>query len=131
MTCVNLQFQDAGTVCLLGDSTLALDEEMLQVLEAVDPVRPAADNVRPTAASMGARRGSPSSSVFDGDCERPGWRVNCKDLAKRILFGEDSGEADQARNGPPSIQPPPPSTSTNAPSCQDRQIRLQVGGSNK
>ncbi|XP_056266313.1 DNA polymerase theta isoform X3 [Pseudoliparis swirei] len=123
---------DAGTVCLLGDSTLALDEEMLQVLEAVDPVRPAADNVRPTAASMGARRGSSSSSVFDGDCEQPGWRVNCKDLAKRILFGEDSGEADQARTGPPSIQPPPPpSTSTNAPSCQDTQIRLQVGGSNK
>lgn len=42
----------------LGESTLALDEEMLQVLDAVDPVKPAF----PTAVNRDAQE-SPASSA--------------------------------------------------------------------
>lgn len=49
---------------LLGESTLALDEEMLQVLDAVDPVKPADNNARPATVNRDAREESASSSAF-------------------------------------------------------------------
>nr|XP_046269231.1 DNA polymerase theta [Scatophagus argus] len=53
-----------GAVFPLGESTLALDEEILQVLDAVDPVRPVANNSCPTAINRGALREPASSAVF-------------------------------------------------------------------
>ncbi|XP_031727746.1 DNA polymerase theta isoform X1 [Anarrhichthys ocellatus] len=138
---------DGGAVLPLGESTLALDEEMLQVLDAVDPVKPAADNVRPTTVHGGARGEPASSAVFGppradrdpsaqegvrgrgGDRERPGWRADCKDLAQKLLFGEDSEEAEHALRGPENMQPPPASSCINALYCQDIRNGQQVGSS--
>ncbi|KAM3622631.1 uncharacterized protein V6R79_001372 [Siganus canaliculatus] len=51
-----------GAVFPLGESTLALDEEMLQVLDAVDIVRSAVNNIGPTI-SRGETHGVPVSSA--------------------------------------------------------------------
>ncbi|KAM9363686.1 DNA polymerase theta [Symphorus nematophorus] len=53
-----------GAVFPLGESTLALDEEMLQVLDAVDSVKPAANNARPKAVNRDAEQEPASSTVF-------------------------------------------------------------------
>ncbi|XP_065814972.1 DNA polymerase theta isoform X1 [Labrus bergylta] len=128
----NTGLMGGGAVFPLGESTLALDEEMLQVLEAADQPKPVAKRARPSAVERdekeepaAAASSSSSSSVFalprplapvSGDkrasdrapqpsgphralstleavCERgrPGWRDDCKDLAQRLLFSEDSG----------------------------------------
>ncbi|XP_076583956.1 DNA polymerase theta [Chaetodon auriga] len=142
-----------GAVFPLGESTLALDEEILQVLEAVDSVKPAANSACPTEAHRDAQEEPASSAVFapsralapvadnkresdgarhptstqervfgrSGDCKRPGWRADCKDLAQRLLFSEDLEEVERAHMGAENIQPPPASTCINGPSCQDSQ----------
>ncbi|XP_040001213.1 DNA polymerase theta isoform X2 [Xiphias gladius] len=51
-----------GAVFPLGESTLALDEEMLQVLDAFDPVKPAANNACPTTLNRDAQE-EPASST--------------------------------------------------------------------
>ena len=98
----------------LGEYTLALDEEMLQVLDAVDAVKPAADDAlppavnrcaqeEPAASSSSAAFARPLAPVSDGKresdralCKRPGWRADCKDLAQRLLFSEDLEEVEHA-----------------------------------
>ncbi|XP_054459580.1 DNA polymerase theta isoform X2 [Anoplopoma fimbria] len=140
---------DGGAELPLGESTLALDEEMLQVLDAVDPVKPAADDVRPTTVNGGAREEPASSAALapsradrapgaqegvpgrGGGCERPGWRPDCKDLAQRLLFGEDSEEAEHAQRGPENIQPPPASACINLLSRQDIKNGQQEASTNK
>uniref|UniRef100_UPI0037E73ECB DNA polymerase theta n=1 Tax=Semicossyphus pulcher TaxID=241346 RepID=UPI0037E73ECB len=119
---------DQGAVFPLGESTLALDEEMLQVLDAVDPVQPAAKPACPKSVNRDAQEAQASSAVpapsrslppvadkkresdkaphpagplkapstleivsgRSGDVKKPGWRADCKDLAQRLLFSEDS-----------------------------------------
>ncbi|XP_070771249.1 DNA polymerase theta [Enoplosus armatus] len=147
-----------GAAFPLGESTLALDEEMLQVLDAVDPVKPAADNACPTAVNRDAQEEPASSAVFaplrslapvadnkresdtsatsnqdrvcgrSGDCKRPGWRAECKDLAQRLLFSEDS-EAEHAQRAAENIQPSPASSCINGPSSQEIKKPQQAGSS--
>ncbi|XP_070840346.1 DNA polymerase theta [Chaetodon trifascialis] len=152
-----------GAVFPLGESTLALDEEMLQVLEAVDYVKPAANSACPTAACRDAQEEPASSAVFapsrplapvadnkresdgarhptstqervfgrGGDCKRPGWRADCKDLAQRLLFSEDLEEVERAQTGAENIQPPPASACIDGPSCQDRKNSRQGDSTTK
>ncbi|XP_023124971.2 DNA polymerase theta [Amphiprion ocellaris] len=53
-----------GAVSLLGESTLALDEEMLQVLDAVDPVRPVITNAGLITVNRPAQEEPASSASF-------------------------------------------------------------------
>uniref|UniRef100_A0A087YNZ5 DNA polymerase theta n=1 Tax=Poecilia formosa TaxID=48698 RepID=A0A087YNZ5_POEFO len=111
-----------------GDSTLALDEEMLQVMDAVDlskgevrrdvkekqisapfpPPRPTTQNalskMERNSGMMKDWESIPYTNGGDdpqqrgcgsrGDSNRPGWSADCKDLAQKLLFSEDSGEVD-------------------------------------
>lgn len=147
----------------LGESTLALDEEMLQVLDAVDLVKPAANNACPIVAHRNAQEEPASSAVFapsrplapvadnkresdgarhptstqgrvfgrSGDCKRPGWRADCKDLAQRLLFSEDLEDVEHAQRGAENIQPPPASACINGLSCQDIKNSQQGGSTTK
>lgn len=109
-----------------GESTLALDEEMLQVLDAVDPEKPAANNAmsqclvpvadRETNTGQGHHlvpRIQEKISGRSGDCNRPGWTADCKDLAQRLLFSEDLEEAEQAQRGPENTHSSPTSACIN------------------
>lgn len=125
MNIFNSFCQDGGAQLLPGESTLALDEEMLQVLDVVDlsKVEVKGDVIRRQYAD-GFSPPQPiiqtTNSKMDrnnmkmdrktliythegenpqqrgcgskGESNRPGWRVDCKDLAQRLLFSEDSGE---------------------------------------
>ncbi|XP_023274884.1 DNA polymerase theta [Seriola lalandi dorsalis] len=150
----------------LGESTLALDEEMLQVLDAVDPVKPAANNAclptvnrdtqeKPAVSSAafvplprshatiphnkresdrapaqatgrGAHR-APSTQErvcwLSSDGKRPGWTADCKDLAQKLLFSEDSEKAERAERDPES-------GCINEPPCQEIKTSQQAGSSN-
>ncbi|XP_061833003.1 DNA polymerase theta isoform X2 [Nerophis lumbriciformis] len=64
------------TGVVLGESTLALDKEILQVMEATEPAL------------------NPAATVGGVDAQKPK-RANCKDLAQRLLFGEDCEEPQQ------------------------------------
>lgn len=48
----------------LGESTLALDAEMLQVLDAVDPVKPADENACPKVINRDAQKELTTSAVI-------------------------------------------------------------------
>lgn len=112
----------------MGDSTLALDEEMLQVMDAVDlsksevkrdvkekhisdpfpPPRPTTPNalsrMERNSGMMKDRETIPCTNGgvdplqrgcrSRGDSNKPGWSADCKDLAQKLLFSEDSGEVD-------------------------------------
>ncbi|XP_041642292.1 DNA polymerase theta isoform X2 [Cheilinus undulatus] len=113
-----------GAMFPLGESTLALDEEMLQVLDAVEPMKPVAKPAQPASSSVFApsqslktaadnqretdrtfkpmgpyrdrHRDSSTLKAVSGhnvNGRRPGWKDDCKDLAQRLLFSEDSGES--------------------------------------
>ncbi|XP_053273755.1 DNA polymerase theta [Pleuronectes platessa] len=74
------RLMDGGAVFPLGESTLALDAELLQVLDAVDPLKPAA---RPTPVERDAHEEPASSAAFGpahslapvGDNKREGDRA--------------------------------------------------------
>lgn len=80
------------------------------MLNAVDPVKPAAGNRdgesdrAPPSRAQGPQR---AHSVQEKVCvrsseqERPGWRADCKDLAQRLLFSEDT--EDHAQRGAENI----------------------------
>lgn len=125
------------------------------MLDAVDPVKPAANDACPTTVNRDAHEEpaslavAPSHSLApdnnresdkaaqervcqrSGDCKRPGWRADCKDLAQRLLFSEDSEEVDPAQRGSENIQPPPASACINGPSCQEIKNSQQVGSSTR
>ncbi|TMS23150.1 DNA polymerase theta [Larimichthys crocea] len=118
-----------------GESTLALDEEMLQVLDAVDPVQPAANAARPAFSrplapvvdnkreSGGAPRPSNQEGVCgrSGDCKRPGWRADCRDLAQRLLFSEDSEEAENIQSASACVNTQQVDSSTNRQKVTSRR----------
>ncbi|XP_008276657.1 DNA polymerase theta [Stegastes partitus] len=167
-----------GAVSLLGESTFALDEEMLQVLDAVNPVKPAINKACSTAVNRLAReepsasaasaasrppasmvhnkkksdlakireeapvqptdRGtSGASSPQEGVCEqgedgkRLGWRADCKDLAKKLLFSEDSEEVEHAQKGPENNLSKPASSCVNNLPCKEIQKSQQASSSSK
>lgn len=155
----------------LGESTLALDEEMLQMLDVIDPVKPAANNACPTTVNRHAQEepSSSSSAAFaplralapaskiksdrapqltgqrphrapstkqgvcghSDDCKRPGWSADCKDLAQRLLFSEDSEETEHAQRGSENIQSSQASACINGLSCKEIKNCQQVGSSTK
>ncbi|KAF7666225.1 hypothetical protein LDENG_00114630 [Lucifuga dentata] len=59
-----------------------------------------------------------TGSVGRVDIERPGWRADCKHLAQRLLFSEESEDAGHAQNGPVSSQSVP-ALCIKQHSCQD------------
>ncbi|XP_026215033.1 DNA polymerase theta isoform X2 [Anabas testudineus] len=148
----------------LGESTLALDEEMVQVLDAVDSVKPAAcpttanggaqeepassaapsRSLAPTAHSKKERDRAPLQPIDDqrshrslmtderlcgrnSDCKRPGWTADCKDLAQKLLFSEDSEEAEQAQRGLSM----PASACVSVPQYQEIKNNCQADSFNK
>lgn len=114
---------------LLGESTLALDEEMLQVLDAADAVKPAADRAHPATVNRDAQEQPPVADSKrendlvlqervcgrNGDCKRPGWSAGCEDLAQRLLFSEDAGESEHAQRDLKNGQSVPASACISGP----------------
>ncbi|XP_033976724.1 DNA polymerase theta isoform X3 [Trematomus bernacchii] len=157
----NISRTDGGAGFPLGESTLALDEEMLQVLDAVDPVKPAITTACPTTGNRNAQEEAASSAALapvrtdrapqpggltlphrapgpqgrvcggSGESNRPGWRSDCKNLAQRLLFSEDSEEAGCAQRGPDNTKAPPASACINGLSGQEIKNSRQVGNSTK
>jgi len=142
-----------------GESSLALDEEMLQFLDAADPVKAACSTTLnrhaqkepgsagafapprplvPTAHEKkendlvqmgngaspqptdGRPSRGPSSQEGDcnGDCKRPGWRTDCRDLAQKLLFSEDSGEVNHPQRDQDNFHSKPASVSAKPLPCQ-------------
>lgn len=60
-----------------------------------------------------------------GGGKRPGWNADCKDLVQRLLFSEDSGEAQTAQVHPET------SACTKKVSRQETSIGPKVGTSSK
>ncbi|XP_068607098.1 DNA polymerase theta [Brachionichthys hirsutus] len=85
----------------LGESTLALDEGILQVVDVADPRQPPANDACPAAEDIG------------GDGEKRERRADWKDIAQRLLFGEDSEDGARAQRCPENIQPSPASACVN------------------
>lgn len=138
--------QVAGALVPLGESTLALDEEMLQVLDVIDPVHPVADKVsltrvngdeqleEPPVADGERENGhglqNPQERVIGPNGNKPGWRADCKDLAQRLLFSEDSEESEKAHGGPKNAQSVPASACTNGLSSTEIKSGQQAERSN-
>ena len=133
----------------MGESSLALDEEMLQVLDALEPSverdeqgRPAPpvsfhppplpetkginqrmglgdqSPLQPTGPGPESHRPhSPAALPGAGEsvCGGPGgrWRADCKGLAQRLLFSEDTEESDQSEKDHESLKP------MTTPNCKD------------
>ncbi|TNM85601.1 hypothetical protein fugu_007872 [Takifugu bimaculatus] len=74
----------------------AFNEVIQQVVDALDP------------AKRAEKEGDQAPlSRFGGncaDCKRPGSRAGCKQLAQRLLFSEDSEDADLVQNGAKNSQ---------------------------
>ncbi|KAG7485315.1 DNA polymerase theta [Solea senegalensis] len=141
------------SVLPLGESTLALDEEMLQVLDAVETVKPAAEDACPATANIEAQEQPVSSAAFASlqslapvahnksdsfrappqpidegphrDCKRPGWMSDSKDLAQKLLFSEDLEEVEHAQRASES----PASTCINGLKCFEIKSDQQPGSS--
>lgn len=134
---------------------------MLQVLDAVDPVKPAVPTACPTTGNRNAQEEAASSAALapvrterapqpggltlphrapgpqgrvcggSGESNRPGWRSDCKNLAQRLLFSEDSEEAGCAQRGPYNTKAPPASACINGLSGQEIKNSRQVDNSTK
>lgn len=143
---------------------------MLQVLEAVDSVKPAANNACPTTVNGGAQEelapsAAPSWSLAriahskrerdrtplqpidlgshrslmteervrgrNSDCKRPGRTVDCKDVAQKLLFSEDSEEAGQAQRGLKNGLSLPTSACLNVQPCKEIKNNCQAGSTHK
>lgn len=119
-------------MCPFGESTLALDEEILQVLDAVGPVKPA--NTSCPKVVKAAQEEPASLAVFSDpalqptglglhraptskDCRKPRLRAECKDLAQRLLFSEDSQETGHAQGNAENTQSVQVSACVNGLSC--------------
>ncbi|KAM9792728.1 DNA polymerase theta [Neosynchiropus ocellatus] len=96
-----------------GESTLALDEEMLMAADVIDPRNTTGDKVCPTTVITDQSKATDGKLANDRawkrNVKKTSLRENCKDLAQRLLFSEDS-EGSQAKypsvlqssNGQPS-----------------------------
>ncbi|KAM4595832.1 uncharacterized protein V3H82_003233 [Fundulus diaphanus] len=142
-----------------GESTLALDEEMLQALDAADlskgevkrdgkgafpPSRPTAQTARRKLDGKPAKMDGESLPFTNGgedpqqgsfksrwDSNRPGWRADCKDLAQKLLFSEDSGEADRCTRNQQNNHSDDVPASASALPCKETQSRQKAGSSRK
>lgn len=120
---------------------------MLQVLDAVDRVKRGPQSICRAVANISAQperksftglvrppkpsgQGKHTAPCFQekeqsGDGKRSGWSADCKDLVQRLLFSEDSEEAQTAQPHPETC------ASTKKESCQETSITLKVGASSK
>lgn len=115
-----------GSGAYFGESLLALDEELLQALDAADAMKPEINkpqNTKNSAAIVPSRdcstvpenlkllqpqshTSSRAASIQESVCVRagdhkmPGWRDDCKDLAQRLLFSEDAEETEHPQKNP-------------------------------
>lgn len=147
---------------LLGESTLALSEEVLQALDAVEPAVNRRAPERPSSAStpfaplhplalvaqnenerdlVQVRDGAsfhPSDKgshrhpcSLDGVCEPRGdskrarWRADCKELAQKLLFSEDSEEVEHPQSTTSKLA----SACVNVVACQNTQNSQKAGRS--
>ncbi|XP_054633899.1 DNA polymerase theta isoform X2 [Dunckerocampus dactyliophorus] len=83
----------------LEESTLALDEEILQIMEVIDPgLNPAV-----TGSSLDSQK-KPlvchEPHNIQENSKRPAKRAKCKELAQRLLFSEDAEESEPPAGGP-------------------------------
>lgn len=167
---ITFLFQVEKAALPLGESTLALDEEILKVLDADNLAKPAVHDTYQTALKRNAQeqpessssalgslrsvgpfahnksnscmvlssptnKGQPSIQAKEGnpnnDFKRPGWTTDCKDLAQKLLFGEDSEELENARKDSgrrPSTSAP---TCNNEMPCPEIKSHQQTGRSTK
>ncbi|XP_068178776.1 DNA polymerase theta [Antennarius striatus] len=150
-----------GELFSLGESTLALDEDILHVFDAADPMQPPPNNSCGAAEDRDALEKPTSSAIFDssgslstvaekmresdrapqptgqeskrvlgvisGDCKKQEWRADCKDIAQRLLFSEDSEDREQAQRCPENIQSPPASPNFSGQSDQKIKNNPQEG----
>lgn len=108
---------------------MALDEELLQALDAADAMKPEINkpqntvDTKKSAAIVPSRdcstvpenlkllqpqshTSSRAASIQESICVRagdhkmPGWRDDCKDLAQRLLFSEDAEETEHPQKNP-------------------------------
>lgn len=72
-----------------------------------------------------------SAGGRNSDCKRPGWTLDCKDLAQKLLFSEDSEEAGQAQKGLESGLPVATFSCVNVQPSQEIKNNCQAGSSGK
>lgn len=153
-------FCQGGRPVLQEKSTLALDGEILQVLEAVDlskavideacsvnrqnkeePSSAASEFPRPGTLTVLSKKERDTVQMRNGAClqhtdrlrgdqllgdtKRPGRRSDCKDLAQKLLFSEDSGNVDQEDNRSK------PSSRVSILSRQETRDSQKAGSSNQ
>ncbi|XP_038157565.1 DNA polymerase theta isoform X1 [Cyprinodon tularosa] len=154
--------KDGGAQLLPGESTLALDEEMLQVLDVVDLSkgevkgdvmrRQYADGFSPpqpiiqtTNSKMDRNNMKMDRKTLiythegenpqqrgcgsKGESNRPGWRVDCKDLAQRLLFSEDSGEVGPSKGNEQNNHPNDTPAPVSALACKATHSSQNAGSS--
>ncbi|XP_051940194.1 DNA polymerase theta isoform X1 [Hippocampus zosterae] len=79
----------------LGESTLALDEEILNVMQVNDPGNTASDAQKKAHVSADSEFHSVQENALKQKVKKPSRRPKCKDLAQRLLFSEDLEESQQ------------------------------------
>ncbi|XP_076027231.1 DNA polymerase theta [Genypterus blacodes] len=140
----NVPNTSEGAVFPLWESSLALDEEMLQVLDAVESVKHASDKYKrkmvqsrdpapPQPTGQEPQRANNTKQTVNAGsthCERPGWSADCKGLAQRLLFSEESEETERDHNGSESKQSGPVSSCHNKQPCQETKSVKQAVPSN-
>ncbi|KAM9856985.1 DNA polymerase theta [Aulostomus maculatus] len=116
-----------GAVFPLGESTLALDEEVLKVLDAIGPVNPATVNGdgQEESHNKSEKEVQPSGR----NRKDPACRADCKDLAQLLLFSEDSENAEHSRRGPKKDQLRKPSACSSELSSTEIKTRQKTESS--
>ncbi|XP_077381163.1 DNA polymerase theta isoform X2 [Festucalex cinctus] len=90
----------------LGESTLALDEEILHVMHTVHPGNNASDAQQKFHVSTDEEFHSIQENVLKQNDKKPSRRANCKELAQRLEFCEDFKESQQPAGCQKSIDSP-------------------------
>ncbi|XP_077426796.1 DNA polymerase theta isoform X2 [Vanacampus margaritifer] len=104
-----------------GESTLALDEEILHVMQTVPPGNNAPDAQQKMHVSTDEEFHSIQENALKQNGKKPSRRANCKDLAQRLLFGENLKESQQPAGCQKS------NNSSPAPACVRKDTKSHQG----
>lgn len=66
-----------------------------------------------------------------GDSNRPGWRADCKDLAQKLLFSEDSGEVKRPQKDQQNKHSNDAPASVSTLPCKETHNGQKAGSSSK
>lgn len=99
--------------------SITAQQEPVSLANAVRAPKPAGQEPQGTPGVQEKDNG------HSGGSKRPGWRADCKDLAQRLLFSEDSGETENGQANPES-----PACPKRMP-CQETSIGPHLGISSK